>query len=71
MDKTEGKIKRLVLVVDDEQINRELLGNIAQQEYNVIYASDGDEALEAMKEHKDMLSLVLLDIIMPKMNVIS
>ncbi|MDO4860142.1 MAG: EAL domain-containing protein [Bacillota bacterium] len=68
MDKTEGKIKRLVLVVDDEQINRELLGNIAQQEYNVIYASDGDEALEAMKEHNDMLSLVLLDIIMPKMN---
>ena len=68
MKNLEEKLKRLVLVVDDEQINREILGNMLKQDYNVIYASDGDEAMEQMREYKDMLSLVLLDIIMPRVS---
>ena len=37
--------KKLVLVVDDEEINRELLGNILHEKYRVEYACDGEEAI--------------------------
>ncbi len=61
-------IKRLVLVVDDEEINREMLGMILSDEYNIMYAKDGEEALELIKRHSRLLSLILLDLLMPKKN---
>ena len=57
--------ERTVLIVDDEAINRELLGNIIENEYKVIYASDGKEALKLINTYGDKLSLVLLDLMMP------
>ena len=57
--------KRQILIVDDEQVNRELLGFIAASNYDVLYASDGASALDIMKEHSKTLSLVLLDLNMP------
>lgn len=57
--------KRTVLIVDDEALNRELLGNIIETEYKVIFASDGKEALEKIHTYGDNLSLVLLDLLMP------
>ena len=60
--------KHQLLIVDDEQINREILGNILSDEYELIYAANGREALEQINENKDTLSAVLLDIIMPEMN---
>ena len=60
--------KRQILVVDDEIINRELLKQMLQTEYEVILAENGKEALEKIQEHKETLSLVLMDILMPVMN---
>ncbi|MBR7189128.1 MAG: response regulator, partial [Clostridia bacterium] len=57
--------KRLVLVADDEQINREILGNLLQDDYEVLYAEDGQKTLQCVREHSDTLSLVLLDLQMP------
>lgn len=57
--------KRLLLVADDEVINRELLGSILEDEYEIIYAEDGQQTADQIREHKDQLSLVLLDIRMP------
>ena len=59
--------RRNLLVVEDEPINREILGVILSADYNVIFATDGLEALERLQEHKDSLSCVLLDLIMPNM----
>ena len=59
--------RRLVLVVDDYEINREILGVILEDDYDVIYATDGKEALESMRANVDALSIVLLDLIMPIM----
>ncbi len=61
-------ITRRVLVVDDEQINRELLGMIISREYEVIYAEDGAEALRIIRENEKTLSLVMLDLMMPEMD---
>ena len=59
--------KRLVLVAEDEEINRELLGSVLKEEYEVIFAADGLEALQLIQEHQHMLSIILLDLIMPGM----
>ena len=60
--------KRLVLVVDDEQINREMLGFILSEEYEVLYAANGREALEIVRERSAVLSLIMLDLLMPVMD---
>ena len=57
--------KRRVLVVDDEPVNRELLGMILKDSYDVVFAKDGAEALETLREQRDLISLVLLDLLMP------
>lgn len=63
--KVAEEFRHLVMVVDDEQINREILGLILSSAYDVIYAADGQEALQKIHEHQSMLSLVLLDLKMP------
>ena len=60
--------RRLILVADDEMINREMLGEILKNDYQVLYASDGEETLDKIHQYKDTLSLVLLDILMPGMS---
>ena len=60
--------KRLVLVVDDELVNRELLGLILQNDYEVLYAESGEEALGIIRENEKTLSLILLDLLMPGMH---
>ena len=57
--------KRTVLIVDDEIINRELLGVIISSEYDVIYAENGQVALDILREKKRLISIVLLDLMMP------
>ena len=60
--------KRLILIADDEMINREILGVMLGGEYEVLYACDGAETLSKMREYQAGLSLVLLDILMPEMS---
>ena len=60
-------LKRHILIVEDEQINQMILGNMLGDIYEVLYASDGIEALEQVKTHKDDLALVLMDLQMPQM----
>ena len=60
--------KRLILIADDEMINRELLSAILENDYELIYAANGQEALDLIRKHRNLLSLVLLDLMMPVMN---
>ena len=64
----EDLFERTILIVDDEAINREILGNIIQSEYKVIYAENGKEALEKIHSEGISISLVLLDLLMPVMD---
>jgi diguanylate cyclase (GGDEF)-like protein len=61
-------IKRRVLIVDDEQVNCEILGNILKGKYEVTYANDGREAYDKLKEPGVSYSLILLDLMMPGMD---
>ena len=60
--------KRLVLIADDELINRDILGHILAADYEVIYASDGPQTLAMIRQYSNLLSLVLLDLMMPGMS---
>ena len=59
---------QLVLVVDDQEINRDVLGMILEDDYEIMYATNGREALDIIEEYRDRLSVVLLDLIMPVMD---
>ena len=61
-------VKRHILIVDDEEINRDILGEILGEYYDVLYAADGVEALEQIKTNKDELALVMLDLQMPRLS---
>ncbi len=57
-----------VLVVDDEEMILDVASMILQKGgYQVIKAHDGFEALKKLKEHRDEISCVLLDMMMPRM----
>ena len=60
--------RRQVLVVDDEPVNRQMLGFILEERYEVLYAEDGIEAMAVLQEKKDTIALVMLDLLMPKMD---
>lgn len=64
----EKNIHRKVLVVDDEMVNRQLLGHIVSTEYEVLYAENGAQALDMIKENERQLSMILLDLLMPEMD---
>ena len=60
--------RKKLLIADDIEMNREIMGDLLQDEYDLLYASDGVEALEVLRSHKDDIDLVLLDLQMPNMN---
>lgn len=60
-----------VLIIDDEEINREILANIIKDECECLFAKDGDEGLAILKQEAEEIDLVLLDLIMPKMDGIT
>ena len=57
-----------ILVVDDSSINRTILANMLQSDFNIMEADNGRKALEIMREPENRIALVLLDIVMPVMN---
>ena len=62
------KRKRHVLVVDDENINRLILGHILQNEFEIHYATNGKQALDFIEREYENLSIILLDLLMPVMD---
>lgn len=57
-----------ILIVDDSEMNRSILDDMLCEEYDIIEAEDGLQAVAVLKDHASDLSLVLLDIVMPRMD---
>lgn len=62
------KQKKQILVVEDNLINRVMLCEILSEEYQVLEAENGEVALDILKEYKDKIDLILLDLMMPVMD---
>ena len=58
--------KRTILVVDDVRTERRILEHMLSEKYDVVLADNGEEALEILNEKKRQISLVLLDLVMPR-----
>ncbi len=57
-----------ILIVDDTEMNRSLLADILSAEYDILEARDGIEAIALLGKYHTNISLVLLDIVMPRMD---
>ena len=60
---------RTILVVEDERLMRRLLERVlCTKETSVLLAADGQEAVEIYRDHKREISVVLLDLGLPKLS---
>ena len=62
------KIRQLILIVDDSELNRALLSEMLKDDFRILEASNGRECLDALEQYGMGISLVLLDINMPVMD---
>ena len=58
--------EKTMLIADDVELNRALLENIFDDEYSILQAADGVEAMEILRS--EPVDVVLLDIVMPRMD---
>ena len=63
-----NKLKRYILIAEDEYVNQEILKEILSNEYEVLVSSNGVEALEILNTSKMPISLILVDLNMPIMD---
>lgn len=57
-----------ILIIDDVEINREILEEILKDEYKIMQAENGKQALEVINDHQDEIAVILLDLVMPEMD---
>jgi putative two-component system response regulator len=57
-----------VLVVDDVDMNVMILNEILRDDYHIITANNGKEALEKLRTADPLPKIILLDVMMPEMN---
>ena len=62
------KNKRRILIVEDEFVNREILKHLLLDDYEILEAEDGEAALDVLENNSDSLSLILLDLFLPKIS---
>lgn len=60
-------MKNTILVVDDQEINRTLLAELFKDEFNVVEAENGAEALKIINARTDIVA-VMLDLMMPMLD---
>lgn len=60
--------KKKILIVDDSEMNRALLEDMLADDYDIVEAENGMEALAYLHEHELEICLMLLDIVMPVMD---
>lgn len=60
--------KQKILIVDDSEMNRALLLDILEEQYDVVEAVNGVEAISLLSRQRADYSLLLLDIMMPEMD---
>lgn len=65
---THDENSETILIVDDSAMNRMLLSDILADTYNIIEAEDGEQAIAILQQHASEISIVVLDMVMPKVD---
>ena len=61
-------LRQQILIVDDSEMNRAILTEILQKDYRILNAEDGEQCIEILEQKGTAISLILLDLVMPKMD---
>ena len=59
-----SKNKERILIVDDSEMNRMILADMLEDQYEILEAADGAQGISILKQMSSQISLVLLDIVM-------
>lgn len=62
------KNRQKILIVDDCTMNRDFLIDMLEDEFDIIEATDGFQAIQLLREYSTAIDLMLLDIIMPEVD---
>lgn len=65
---THDENRETILIVDGSAMNRMLLSDILADTYNIIEAEDGEQAIAILQQHASEISIVVLDMVMPKVD---
>lgn len=65
---THDENRETILIVDDSAMNQMLLSDILADTYNIIEAEDGEQAIAILQQHASEISIVVLDMVMPKVD---
>ena len=57
--------RRKLLIVEDNELNREILTELLQDDFDILTAENGEIGLKVLAEHYRDISVVLLDVCMP------
>lgn len=60
--------KKKILIVDDAKVNQEMAKAIFEEDFELLEAFDGEQAIQQIEEHLHEIAVVLLDFVMPKMD---
>ncbi len=60
--------KQKILIIDDSELNRAILADMLDDEYEIIEAENGLQGVGILQQRSAEISLVLLDIVMPEMD---
>ena len=55
-----------ILIVDNSEIYRAILRGLFEGEYNLLEAENGEQALMMMRQYRESITVVLLDLFMPE-----
>ena len=64
----EAKRKQKILIADDSEMNRSILADMLEDEYEIMEVENGVQAVAAIEKYGVEISLLLLDIVMPEMD---
>lgn len=61
-------MRNKILIVDDVELNQDMLEMILQDEYQILKAGNGRQALDLLEEQHEEIAVILLDLIMPEVD---
>ena len=61
-------MKKVILIIDDVEMERDILRQMFQEDYQIADAEDGLSGIEYIQQHIEQIAIVFLDAHMPKIN---
>ena len=60
--------RNVILIVDDMEINRAILRGVLEDEYHILEAENGEQAMLLVEQYRSAIAVMLLDVVMPVKN---